>query len=128
MCENNTNKTINQVKDYVKKKVEPFLDETSMIEYDGCHKIYMLDESTVPMEPPKPFDKSSDIPLLRSCYKLGDGEGEVDRETAKNILADWFTRSCGLEFINHVDEETFTNCIEQGDLEVIKIYSQFDEE
>lgn len=48
--------------------------------------------------------------------------------TPSNILADWFARSCGLEFINHVDEETFTNCIEQGDLEVIKIYSQFDEE
>ena len=81
------------------EKVEEILERAVSICWDGCHKIYVL------------LDKESHDQQVAYSYDMVMVE---DKGEALNQLYGWFDVSCGLRFINAIENgDEFIGVIEQ---------------
>tara|TARA_R100000951_G_C2641718_1_gene181173 strand:+ start:1859 stop:2167 length:309 start_codon:yes stop_codon:yes gene_type:complete len=95
------------MKDNFRKRIEPALKNAVSISWDTCHKIYVsLDDETHKQQISYGYD----------CLKI-DPAGNVGENPALDVLLDWYENSCGLRFINSIEDNNgktkFTTLIAQ---------------
>lgn len=91
--------------DQLWSKVDKALASAHAIMFDGCHKIYVIN--------------SPDYPDSR-LYKTNVWLTEGNRGEALDTLKQWWEESCGLRFIQQIDnsgesDSDYTDLIEQGE-------------
>lgn len=89
-------------------KVKESVSNAVSITYDTCHKIYVcVDEDSHNQQ--EEYEYSME--RVDSEGNLADGTPAVDQ------LFEWFTNSCGLEFIQEIEHNQFSDVIGQFDYE-----------
>lgn len=76
-------------------KVEEWVKEADSIAFDGCHKIYVL------------MDSSQTLQMIDYGYREGGSQMLLRREGATpeemfQQIHDWYDESCDLKFVNAV--------------------------
>lgn len=78
------------------------------IAYDGCHKIYILDDAlTFAEQKSYGYGDGTDSSLLIHIDTIGE-------DAATQALIYWFDNSCSLRFISKISATDHHSIIEQG--------------
>lgn len=123
-----------ELDEHLHTRLDDTIKKTYAIEFDGCHKIYILMDEAALLRPISAFseevEKNRD---MNGCaYLVGNEPGDIAVERAQSLVIAWYLESCDLRFIDTVsggtDNEAFATIIEQGDRGVARFLNDEDEE